>query len=96
MRDYCLGDASEKSRSRRKFFAALGFSAEEWQVLRDALMRQVMAAEVSEARVDEYGTTYRATGPISTPVGKNPVIDTFWIIRKDDPRPQFTSALPRA
>jgi hypothetical protein len=35
---YCLGGATEKSRSRKKFFEMFGFGVEQWQLLSNALM----------------------------------------------------------
>ena len=35
--DYLLGDRSIASRAKARFFGALGFSADQWEVLAEAL-----------------------------------------------------------
>jgi hypothetical protein len=95
IREYCLGGSTVKSRSRLKFFTTFGFSQTEWRVLRDTLLHQVVTAKIEMARQDQYGTTYRAVGPIPTPSGRVAMVETFWIIRADEPRPQLTSVIPR-
>jgi len=94
VRDYCLSDASAKSRSRKTFFEAYGFSRTAWQTLQQDLHVQAATGIGELVRADVYGNTYRVIGPLACPDGRAPTITTYWIIRADDPRPQFTSAIP--
>jgi len=94
VRDYCLSDASPKSLSRKRFFEAQGFSAAAWRILQQARHEQAATGTGELVRADAYGNTYRVIGPLACPDGRAPTITTYWIIRADDPRPQFTSAIP--
>lgn len=96
IRDYLLNTDTPKGQSRHKFFVRFGFTRADWTVLKTALMEHAVTARIEGARSDQWGTTWRATGPIVTPDGRNPVITAFWIVRTDDPRPQLTSVVPVA
>jgi hypothetical protein len=94
VRDYLLNATSAKGRSRLAFLTGFGFSRSGWMVLKAALMDHAMTAAVQQVRLDQWGTTYCATGPMTSPDGRNPRVRAYWIIRRDDGRPQFTSPVP--
>lgn len=76
--DYLLGDRSIASRAKARFFEALGFSADKWEVLADALRDHAQAAELS-AIMTPWGVKHVATGEIDAPVGRRYKIVTVWI-----------------
>ena len=49
-------------------------------------MAHAVTANVTEARRDQWGTTYLAAGPLMTPDDRNPIVRVYWLIRGDDPR----------
>ncbi len=53
MLDHCLGDPTEKTRSRKRFLAAFGFAAADWQALQEALRQHPSTAEIALAREDQ-------------------------------------------
>jgi hypothetical protein len=83
VRDFLLIGSTPKSRSRLALFQSYGFAPAAWRALRDALMNH-QTAQVEVAREDQYGTTYRAIGPLGTPSGRRAKVEVFWIIRADD------------
>jgi hypothetical protein len=76
--DYLLGDRSIASRAKARFFGALGFSADQWEVLAEALRDQAQTADVSVITTP-WGAKQVATGEIDAPVGRRYKIVTVWI-----------------
>jgi hypothetical protein len=92
---YLLSEHTVKAKSRHDFLIRFGFTKADWPVLKAALMEHVLTAKITVARQDQYGDTYLALGPLTSPDGRNPNVEVYWLIRHDDPRPQLTSLIPR-
>jgi hypothetical protein len=75
---YLLGDRSIASRAKARFFEGLGFSADQWEALADALRVQAEAADVSEIP-SRWGAKYIAAGEIDAPNGRRYKIVSVWI-----------------
>jgi hypothetical protein len=92
--DYLLSVSHPDGRSKAEFFLKLGFNAEQWNVLADAL-RAVGAANPITATVQSrYGVRYTVDGPLRTPVGREPKVRTVWIATRDDEAPRLVTAYP--
>lgn len=73
---YALQDASKS-----RVFRALGYSekADNWEVLRDAILEGLSNYPAVFDKEDQYGITYEVVIIISGPVGKNAPVKTYWI-----------------
>jgi len=89
--DHLLGALEAKS---SLFFARFGFRIEEWEVLAQALRRHGAHYEVVNTVDSAYGTRYAVDGPLETPDGRNPLVQTVWIIEKGSAGPRLITAHP--
>jgi hypothetical protein len=94
LRDYLLNPDHRHGRSKHDFLIMHGFSSADWPVLKTTLLAHAGTAKVTLSRVDVWGSTYHAIGPLRSPDGRNPWIRAYWIVRRGDTRPQLTSFIP--
>jgi hypothetical protein len=94
IRDYLLNPLHPDGESKARFFASLGFSADDWQVLVAAIRQLAATAAVTNTVESVHGTKYIVDGPIETPSGKRPVIRTVWIVDRGRESPRFVTAYP--
>jgi hypothetical protein len=76
--DYLLGSSSVAAVAKARFFGGMGFTADRWEELADALRRQAASAVVT-TKTSDWGTKKVATGPIDAPNGRRYKIATVWI-----------------
>src|SRR2546421_9714777 len=77
---YLLNPLHPDGAGKAQFFDALGFRADQWTVLADAL-RSVIARSQATSRVDSaHGAKYIVDGTIDTPCGRAVRIRTVWIV----------------
>ena len=91
---YLLAENPEAGRGKPNFFAAFGFSADNWQALSDALMALGSAYEVAKVEETEFGVKYVVEGLLSAPDGRKPRVRTIWQIDWGSDRPRLISAYP--
>jgi hypothetical protein len=92
--EYLLNPLHPDGAGKAKFFAALSFRAEEWQILAAALRGIAAAAEVTQSVASVHGQKYVVDGPLETPCGKSPVVRTVWIIDQGKAVPRLVTAYP--
>lgn len=93
--DYLLNPHHPDGVSKAKFFVALGFRAEAWQVMADALRELAARFPVANESASRHGVKYVVDGALRTPVGKTPTVRTVWIIEEGSDTPRFVTAYPR-
>jgi hypothetical protein len=76
------------------FFIALGFRAEQWEMLAEALKRLTAYNGVSRNVQTEHGWKYVVEGEIETPAGRSVVIRTVWIVDHGQSSPRLVTAYP--
>ena len=91
---YLLAENPEAGRGKPNFFAAFGFSADNWQALADALLVVGYTCEVVEIVETSFGLKYVIDGQIETPDGRSPYVKTVWQIDWGSDRPRLISAYP--
>ena len=91
---YLLAENPESGRGKPGFFARLGFNAENWRELADALKAVASAHEVTLVEETDFGVKYVIEGSLATPDGRNPRIRTIWQIDWGSDRPRLVSAYP--
>jgi len=93
--DYLLNPRHPDGAGKAAFFAAQGFTAEEWHVLADAFRRLAASFPVAKQLDSPHGTKYIVEDALTTPSGKTPLIRTVWIVDRGADRPRLVTAYPR-
>ena len=91
LRDYCLNPAHPRGRHKaRVFVSRLGITAQQADLLRQALIRAARMEPASPGFADEYGLRYVIDFEMVGPSGKG-TLRSSWIIRKNEKIPRLTS-----
>jgi hypothetical protein len=93
--DYLLNPLHPDAAGKAAFFAALGFTIENWQRLADALRQVAVNCPVASKVVTPHGTKYVLDGAMTTPVGSKPWVRTVWIVDRGENVPRLVTAYPR-
>jgi hypothetical protein len=89
--DYCLSATHPRGRHKARVFAAtLGLTADQADVLRDALLEAAKTQDATGTDQDEYGQRFAVDFGMSGPSGHAQVRST-WIIRVGEDFPRLTS-----
>ncbi len=91
---YLLNPKHPDGAGKATFFIALGFRAEQWEMLAEALKRLTAYNEVSWSVQTEHGWKYVVEGEIETPAGRSVVIRTVWIVDHGQSYPRLVTAYP--
>ena len=94
LRDYLLSFAHPVGRIKAAFFAAYGYTANNWRQLEADLRRLVEAQDVNKSQSSRYGQKYEVRGTIKAPNGKSVEVVAVWIIRRGEHVPRFVTAHP--
>ena len=91
---YLLSEAA--GRGKATFFLRLGFRAESWEVLAEALKAQARAYPVASTVDSSYGRRYSVDGDISTPDNRQPraKVRTVWMLETGADSPRLITAHP--
>jgi hypothetical protein len=89
--DYLLGSSSFAAVAKARFFQSLGFSAEGWEEMANALRAQAKRATIA-VTVTRWGIKYVATGEIDAPNGRQYKIVSVWI--SDSAEARLITAYP--
>jgi hypothetical protein len=89
--DYCLNPHHLRGKHKARVFAtALGFTAENVELLRQALLAAAAIGDAQPAVSDEFGNRYVLDFEAKGPGGVG-VIRTAWIVRRGESSPRLTS-----
>jgi hypothetical protein len=91
---YLLDLRHPHGQAKARFFAARGFSAEQWAVMAAALRQHPIRNLVVSERATAFAVLYAVDCRCSTPDATDPCIRTVWEIRPGDPRPRLITAYP--
>jgi hypothetical protein len=91
---YLLNRAHPAGGSKAAFFLRFGFKTEEWQLLRDALLRHAHDNEVVESEETRFGIRYAIDGPLIAPGGGILNVRAAWYIDIGSTVPRFVTAHP--
>ena len=79
---------------KSQFLAQAGFTLNNWQSLKKAILQLNQSVEAKEDRTDEYGTFYNVSGELQGVNGINLSVVTIWLKRKNDEKFQFITLVP--
>ena len=92
LRDYILSTAHPLGRFKARFFASLGYSAENWEQFETDIRALIAVAEARPGEKTEYGQKHEVRGSITGPNGRSAEIVTVWIILAGEEVPRFVTA----
>jgi hypothetical protein len=87
---YCLNPEHPRGKHKARVFAALGFTVENADELRAALLTAAATADAQPAASDRFGECYVIEFEIKGPRGSG-VIKSTWIVRRSETSPRLTS-----
>jgi uncharacterized protein DUF6883 len=87
---YCLNAEHPRGKHKARVFAALGFSAENADELRAALLKAAASDDAQPATADQFGDRYVLEFEIEGPEGKG-IVRSTWIVRRGERAPRLTS-----
>ncbi|MCD6507720.1 hypothetical protein J7M22_14020 [Candidatus Poribacteria bacterium] len=91
---YLLSTTHRDGHHKAAFFMNYGFSAEEWEMLVNALLRHAAENEVVKTERTPFGTRYVVDGPLSTPSGRSVNVRVVWFIEHNETIPRLVTAYP--
>jgi hypothetical protein len=94
VRRYLLNPDHPDGASKARFFALMGFTADEWLLLAEALRRLALKTEVAKRIETGHGTKYIVDGRLESPSGRTPNVRTVWIVDPGREIARLVTAFP--
>jgi Domain of unknown function (DUF6883) len=91
---YLLSPTHPIGRFKARFFAALGYTAAEWQVLEADLRIQHLSQPAEAGPRLPYGQSYTIRAILKGPSGEVAPVVSVWFIRSGTTVPHFVTAYP--
>ena len=86
----CLNPEHPRGKHKARVFATLGFTAENADELRAALLMAAASGDAQPAASDQFGDRYVLEFEIEGPRGKG-IVRSTWIVRRGESAPRLTS-----
>jgi hypothetical protein len=93
--DYLLNATHPDNGGKAEFFEWHGFRREEWEALAAALKHLAVNGDVIFTGESLHGKKYVIVGPMSSPGGKSPLVQSIWIVDKGRVAARLVTAYPR-
>jgi hypothetical protein len=94
VRDYLLDPNHPMNGGKASFFQRFGFTQHNWTVLQKALLLHPQNNPVSTVTPNPYGTRYVVQCSLRSPDGRNPCINTVWVMDPCSSAPKLVTAHP--
>jgi hypothetical protein len=94
LKDYVLNEGHEANQGKARLFAALGYTADNWEQLEADLRAQHLTRDAVESRPTKGGRTYTIDAPLVGPRGSR-LIRSVWQIDYGEEVPHFLTAYGR-
>jgi hypothetical protein len=94
VRDYLLSPSHPVGRFKAAFFWALGFSADDWRSLSEALLTIGRSGEVNEGQASPFGQKFEIRASLTGPSGRQATIVTVWMVSNGRDFAHFVTAFP--
>ena len=91
-RDYLLNPTHPDGHDKAVLFASFGFRRENWQMLATALARHPVDNPVFKRVTSDFGMKYVVRCNIVSPDGRNPCIQSVWMVDNGAAIPRLISA----
>jgi hypothetical protein len=87
---YCLNPEHPRGKHKARVFATLGFTEENAEELRAALLTAATSTDAQPAASDQFGDRYVVEFEIRGP-RRSGVVRSTWIVRRGETAPRLTS-----
>ena len=94
VRDYLLSTVHPVGRFKAALFVALGYSADQWELLRNDILTLARTGIASPGQPSPYGRKFELDGILTGLSGRSAAVGTVWIFRPQEQFPRFVTALP--
>ena len=94
LRGYLLSPTHPVGRFKARFFAALGYSADDWQTLEADLRIQHLSQDADPGAVTQYGQPYTIRAILKGPNGESALLVSVWFVRTSTKETHFVTAYP--
>lgn len=91
---YLLSPAHPVGRFKERFFAALGYTPDNWRRLEADLRAQHLSQEAELGAVSWYGQKYEIRAMMTGPAGRSAEVVSVWIVLANEDIPRFLTAYP--
>jgi hypothetical protein len=91
---YLLSPQHKRGGSKSAFFAALGYTRDNWRELEEALRHDHLGLDAEEVESTEWGRMFVIVGPLTGATGERAMTTSIWIIRTGEDTPRFVTAYP--
>src|SRR5437870_2686979 len=95
VRDYLLSASHPIGRFKATVFSALGYTQQDWEILRDDLLNIARIGIDSPGQPSPYGQKFDVSGILVGPSGRTAEFVTVWLVRTGEDVPKFVTAFPR-
>jgi hypothetical protein len=93
--DYLLSARHPVGRAKARFLAGFGFNVENWHALRDAIVADAMANEITASHRTQFGIKFEIDGPLLAPDGRASFVRVIWFTEAGEDVPQLVTLVPR-
>jgi hypothetical protein len=94
VRAYLLSPTHPVGRFKAVFFAALGYTDENWVELQRDLLRIALQDAAVQGKFSRFGNKYEVPARLTGPSGRSAAIVTVWMIRHGEAIPRLVTAMP--
>jgi hypothetical protein len=94
VREYLLSSLHPIGRFKAAFFRSLGFSEDDWEQLRDALLAIASMDEAFPGQPSTFGQKFEIRAKLVGPSGREAEIVTVWMVTNGQDFPHFVTAHP--
>ena len=94
LRDYLLSGTHPIGRFKARFFVALGFSADRWGELAEALRIQHLTHDAEPGQATVHGQKFTIRAILNGPAGRSATVVSVWFIPTGSDVPRFVTAYP--
>ena len=94
LRDYVLSTSHPVGRFKARFFAALGYTSDDWERFGSDLKALATTNEAELGETTPFGQKYLVSGELTGPAGRKAAVVTVWIVLADD-NPHLVTVYPR-
>jgi hypothetical protein len=94
VRDYLLSSVHPVGRFKAVVFFALGYTVEQWELLRDDLLALALSGIAVPGQASPFGQKYEVSGTLRGPNGREAQFTSVWLAPPDDEAPRFITAFP--
>ena len=94
LKGYLLSDSHPVGKAKARFFHRFGYDESTIERLESDFINIAQSHDVTEVATTAHGTKYIMDGFLNTPIGRQVLVRTVWIVDAGQDRPRFVTAHP--